>query len=192
MKKIKLLFVFIIGMMVLQSYGQENFKWDKVDSVNKTKSQIYSDTKMYVVKNIGQFQSDDKDGGIIVIKGELKELITFGVSPYTYYYNYNITFLIKDNKVKLILDNVICNKTEACKTRSYRIPCIPPFENDNYPDVSENVSLQMQNTGFGGNLTNLSKKKQRELMVNLKNDLQLIVDNYFLNIKLQSEITKEW
>lgn len=98
---------------------------------------------------------------------------------------------MKDNKVKIILDNVVCNKTEVCKTCTYRIPCIPPFEGENYPDVHESLSNQMQNTGFGGNMTNLSKKKQRELMLNLKNDLQTIVDSYIKEIKTVT-ITKEW
>lgn len=76
-----------------------------------------------------------------------------------------------------MLNNVTCNTTVAPAAAKYTIPCLPPFEEENYPDVF--------------NLTNLSKKKQKELMTNLKNDLQVIVDNYLIYIKKQS-INSGW
>lgn len=182
MKKIKLLFVFVIGMIALQSKAQTNFKWDKIDSVNKTKSQIYSDTKLFIAQtwNSAQnvIQNDDKESGSILIKGSIKETITYGVSPYTYWYNYSITFLMKDNKVRIILDNVICN-TMFITGSNVTVSCLPVFEDDNYPEVAFSMS-------------NLSKKKQKELMYKLKNDLQHIVDDYIKTIKSQSVISKEW
>lgn len=191
MKTIRLIILTLAILLANVSLSQDNFKWDKVDSVNKTKDQIYSDTKLYVAQNLSTPINDDKDGGIILVKGELKELITYGISPYTYYYNYNVTFLMKDNKVKILLNNVVCNRTEVCKACTYRIPCIPPFEGENYPDVSESLSNILQGNDRGGNFANLSKKKQRELMLNLKNDLQLVIDNYLKSIKTQS-VTKDW
>lgn len=181
MKK-QLIFVCVIGMMAVQSIGQTNFKWDKVDSVNKTKSQIYSDTKMFIAQTWKSaqdvIQNDDKETGSILIKGSTKQSITYGVSPYNYFYNYTITFLMKDNKVRIILENVTCSNMFITGS-NVTVSCLPTFEGENYPNTESSMS-------------NLSKKKQRELMFNLKNDLQLIVDSYTKSVKAPSVLTKEW
>ena len=182
MKKLNLIFVFVIGMMAFTAKAQVDFKWNKVDSVSKSKSQIYSDTKMFIAQYWKSahdvIQNDDKENGNVLIKGNTKQIIDYCMVTYTYYYNYTVTFLMKDNKFKLILDNVNCSSTVAPSNAKYTIPCIPPFEGESYPDVP--------------NWANLSKKKQRELMFNLKHELQLIVDNYTKYIKTPSVITKEW
>lgn len=158
------------------SFGQKDFKWTSIDSLNKTKEQIYSDTKLFIAQNWKSaqdvIQNDDKEAGVILIKGIDKEVINYCMSPYTYYYTYSVTFLMKDGKIKFVLDNVNCSSTLANPNAKYTIPCIPTFEGENYPDVP--------------NYANLSKKKQLELMTNLKANLQSIVDSYFSSIKKPS------
>lgn len=178
--KIKIL-TFLLNLTLLNSFSQTDFKWEKTDSVAKTKTQIYSDTKLFIAESWKSaqdvIQNDDKESGMILIKGIIKEEIVYGLSPYTYYYGYTVTFLMKDNKFKILLNNVTCNTTVAPVGARYTIPCLPPFEGENYPDVP--------------NWANLSKKKQKELMSNLKADLQGIVDSYLISIKKQS-INSGW
>jgi len=87
-----------------------NFKWEKTDSVAKTKSQIYSDTKMFIAEywksaqNV--IQNDDKEAGVILVKG----LCTITTSAWVNDYTYNVTFKMKENKYKIILDNVYAGK----------------------------------------------------------------------------------
>lgn len=167
-----MIIVFVIGMIALQSYGQDGFKWNKVDSVNKTKSEIYSDTKTYIAKtwNSAQnvIQNDDKDAGIILIKGSSKQSTVYCLSTFEYNYNYTITFMIKDNKVKILCSDVICNSAYG---GNVSINLLPPFDGENY-------------TGTGMN--KLSKKKQLEVMGNLRSDLQNIIDKYLLFVKSPS------
>ena len=67
-----LLLLFILGNIGL-SYSQTNFQWEKIDSVNKSKAQIYSDTKMFIAevwKSANSvIQNDDKESGLILVKG---------------------------------------------------------------------------------------------------------------------------
>lgn len=177
MKKIKLLFVFIIGMMVLQSYGQDNFKWNKVDSVNKTKSEIYSDTKMYIAQTWKSaqnvIQNDDKESGNILVKGQIiKHIIVMGLQDYCYTYNYTVTFLMKENKFKITLDNVYCESAIFMTNPSAYISKIQPFE--------------------GECTETFNKKKTNVMMSEVKSGLQNLVDDYIKTIKSPSVITKEW
>lgn len=48
MNRITLLTAFLLLFSVCNS--QDIFKWDRVDSISKTKAQIYSDTKMFITK----------------------------------------------------------------------------------------------------------------------------------------------
>jgi hypothetical protein len=73
-----------------------NFKWEKMDSVSKTKAQIYTDTKMFIseawksAKDV--IQNDDKDGGVILVKGISSPKINFMMNAYEYVYKYNVSF----------------------------------------------------------------------------------------------------
>ena len=177
----KTILTLLLTLSFITSFGQTDFKWEKTDSITKTKTQIYSDTKLFIAEAWKSaqdvIQNDDKEAGMILVKGTVKEEIMYGLTLYTYYYGYTVTFLMKDGKYKIVLNNVTCNTTVAPTGAKYTIPCIPPFEGENYPDVP--------------NWGNLSKKKQIELMTKLKVDLQGIVDNYLVSIKKQS-INSGW
>lgn len=109
----------------------------------------------------------------------MKECVAIPMTGiYTYYYGYTVTFLMKDNKFKIILDNVNCNDVIEPSGARYQLKCLPPFEDENYPGSVWEY--------------NIAKKQQKEVMINLKNDLQLIVDNYIRTIKQPSLLTKEW
>ena len=71
MKKIFSILLFTLSVNYL--FSQTDFKWEKIDSVPKTKYQIYSDTKMFIAENWKSvqnvIQNDDKEAGLILVKG---------------------------------------------------------------------------------------------------------------------------
>lgn len=165
---------FIIIFCVLISVNikaQENFKWAKTDSVTKTKSQIYSDTKMFIAKEWKSaqnvIQNDDKEAGVIIIKGATNIPVHF---PMTWNENpktkdvlffYTITFFVKENKYKIEIDNVYGTE----------VPC-----NDVYP---------------GKKITIIKENDYYESMYLLKSELSGIISNYDKFIKTASK-TENW
>ena len=168
--------------MISLCYSQANFKWEKVDSTLKTKNQIYSDTKMFIAETWKSakdvIQNDDKETGLILIKGVTIESVSLFMATYKYVYNYTITFKMKDNKYKIILDNVNCE--EAIFSGRGSIAEINPFEGDNCPPTGT-----LSHPG-------LPRGKAISMMANLKFDLQSIIDRYMEYIKKPSKGDEGW
>ena len=127
------------------SITYNNFTWDKTDSVGKSKSQIYSDTKMFIAETWKSaqavLQNDDKESGIVLIKGTILIEERFMSWTYKYYYGYNVTFKMKDNKYKIIIDNVYCDNAYVTDTRNSPVLKVDPFEGDNCPKLGLATSL---------------------------------------------------
>jgi hypothetical protein len=170
MKKVLFLMSAML-IITLSSFSQANFQWEKTDSVGKTKDQIYADTKMFIAQTWKSakdvIQNDDKESGVILIKGLNTQIIPSGSfsSKPNYYFKYNVTFRMKDNKYRISINNVECIEASY---RTYNYKLIQPFDGgeENAPSTAV-----------------LSKKKSVEMMVSLRNDLQSIVDQYMLYIK---------
>lgn len=168
----------ILLFLSLFTFSQTNFKWDKIDSCSKTKSQIYSDTKMFISETWKSskdvIQNDDKDGGMILIKGMTHINIKQGISPLTvYWYSYNIKFFMKDNKYKIIVSDVSCNDAICTNNSgSSHWPLITACDNCEYPGYWK-CSLKEPNYNL--------------LLSTLKQNLQDIVDSYEKTIKSQSQ-----
>ncbi len=181
MKKLILITVGIL--MFIFSNGQTNFKWEKTDSVAKTKAQIYSDTKMFIAEywksaqNV--IQNDDKESGTILIKGTsiMKEYVMNG--EYVYIYNYTVTFRMKNNKYRINIDNVYCESAYMTGSK-YSITKIEPFDGDNCPKTGT----------FSA--PGIPKKKAIPMMAKFKQDLQSIVDSYEEYIKKPSVSNSDW
>lgn len=176
-------------LLATVTFGQVNFKWDKVDSVDKTKAQIYSDTKLFIAKTWNSAQSviqnDDKEAGNILIKGLLiKEMVSGrGISAqvFGYVYDYTIIFMMKDGKYKIIIDNVSCTKAYFKANPTYKIALIQPFDGiDNCPE-----------TGTWKNL-GVSKETAVRMIGEIKLELQNIVDDYLKTIKMASTTNSGW
>jgi hypothetical protein len=113
------LFIFLQLLFTLNSLAQSNFEWVNTDSIQKTKDQIYSTTKMFIAETWKSskevIQNDDKDGGIILIKGKTKinweQPLKTGMTNMTIFheswYSYNVTFRMKNSKYQIKIDNVI-------------------------------------------------------------------------------------
>ena len=79
--------IFIISRKLVLLYKLN----EKIDSVNKTKLQIYTDTKMFIAEywksaqNV--IQNDDKDAGVILIKGSTTKFCTFMLNTHTFIFS---------------------------------------------------------------------------------------------------------
>lgn len=73
------------------TFGQINFRWEKIDSVAKSKSQIYSDTKMFIAEtwksSKSVIQNDDKENGAVFIEGTVEKIGGTGLRVATYWYS---------------------------------------------------------------------------------------------------------
>lgn len=182
MKKLILLIISISFSSL--TYSQNNFKWEFSDSISKTKLQLYSDTKMFIAqewklaKNV--VQNDDKDGGTILVKGSCIQKVNHYLNVFTYVYNYTITFRMKDNKYKIIIDNVYCESAIPVGQASYDILKIEPFDGEYVKGET------------GMHRFTLPEKKAIPMMVNLKTELQTIFNDYINYIKTTSNVDNNW
>ena len=170
MKKIILALIAITSSMI--GFTQTNFKLEKIDSISKTKSQIYSDTKMFITEfwksaqNV--IQNDDKEAGMILLKGTTKQSVSYALSTLEFWYSYNIKFLMKDNKYKIIADEIKYQSGPSSlwdKKAQYLVPL------EKFPGYST---------------SGLPEKQWNKLISNLKNEIGLIVESYEKYIKKQS------
>jgi len=110
------LFFFLLLLSTLNCLAQSNFEWVKTDSIQKTKEQIYSATKMFIAETWKSskevIQNDDKDGGIILLKGKteinFEEYVSMAKMTIFHdaWYSYNVTFRMKNSKYQIKIDNV--------------------------------------------------------------------------------------
>jgi hypothetical protein len=175
-----ILFIFLTYM----TYGQDAFQYSKSDTINKTKNQIYTDTKIFIANTWRSsqhvIQNDDKDAGIIIIRGSTTHKVNHLLNVYTYVYSYTFTFMMKDNKYKISLDNVFCDKAYPVGQANYNICKIEPF-NETYIKCK---------TGYNGPYT-LPEKKAIEMMDNLRTELMLIYYDYEKYISKSSKM-EDW
>lgn len=173
--------LFVVSLLITTVVsGQANFKWEITDSIPKTKNEIYSLTKMFIAETWKSaqavIQNDDKESGLILIKGSTIEGEEYWGTKYIYVYNYTVTFRMKDNRYKMTLDNVYCEKAYVPKD-NYSVTKIEPFDGDNCPETGT-----YQHIG-------ISKKKAIEMMNRLRQSLQNLVDYYpiFLNKEIEKD-----
>jgi hypothetical protein len=175
-------FNFIVTLLFIATitFGQTNFQWEKTDSVTMSKNKIYSLTKMYIGETWKSaqdvIQNDDKEGGVILVKGATLQEFVFMGGIYVYVYKYTVIFRMKDNKYKMTLNNVYCDDMYM-KSSGMKGTKIEPFEGDNCPETGT-----FSHPG-------LPKKKAILMMSEFKQSLQNLVNSYPEYLK--KEINKE-
>ena len=161
----KLLLISIALFLIYSASGQADFKWGKIDSIPKSKTQIYSDTKVFISgvwKASGKIiETDDKEAGVIVVKGKSSQIFNFALCPYEYTYEYIVTFKMRDGMYKITIDHVYCSSAFGGKDRS-PIKRIEPVDGIPYP----------LDTGW------LAEKRAVKMIQTLKQELQTILDSY--------------
>ncbi|MBK9151030.1 MAG: DUF4468 domain-containing protein [Saprospiraceae bacterium] len=168
MKKSLLFTLFLVVANI--SNSQDNFIWDEIiDSLNLNKDQIYSSTKMFIASNWNSanhvIQNDDKEAGNILIKGISHQKITAWLNTYNYIYSYTLTFKIKDNKVKVSIRDVFCDRAYLTSLKC-EPKLIHPFTGKNCPTT--------------GNINCLGPAKEKviAMMSQLNKELDSIIDLY--------------
>lgn len=153
----------------------QEIKWEKTDSVSKTKAQIYSDTKLFIVdywkSSKDVTQHDDKDGGIIMVKGLTEAKASVGLSQLIFYYSYTVKFLMKDGKYKIIVQDVLYHRGPSKAWDPY--------------------DLRVQETHPGLGKSGMSKKAWKTLMSSVKTQMEAIVYSYEKYIKSPS-LSSDW
>ncbi len=175
----------IICTLILSTiYAQENFTWSEIGTVQKSKSQIYSDTKMFIAKYWKSaqdvIQNDDKEMGIILIKGSSIKKVKYSMNDFTYVYYYNVTFRMKENRYKITIDMVHCDEAYPIGPARFEIPKIEPFDGEYIK------------ANFGWSGVTLPEKKALKMIAELKLEMQSIIDNYQIEIEIESSENDDW
>jgi len=180
LKRMKKLFLMIsASLMIAFSYGQTNFKWEKVDSVAKSKDQIYTDSKMFIAEfwksaqNV--IQNDDKQGGLILVKGASIQSKIFQLVNHTWTFSYTIKFMMKENKYRIVIEDVYCSSARCAQNEWPYMPVA-----DTYPSEK------------GLRITGVNEERYLEIMGSLKQELQSIADGYNTYIKKLSSSNNDW
>ena len=112
--------------------------YEKIDTISKSKNQIYSDTKMYIAENWKSaqnvIQNDNKEDGLILIKGTIGLDVGKGLKQFIYNYSYTVKFYMKDNKYKILIDNINPDYNQYNSTMFLSPPIC---ENCEFPGVSK-------------------------------------------------------
>lgn len=126
---------------------------------------MYSKTKLFIGETWKSaqdvIQSDDKEGGVVLVKGLSIQNLFYQMNDHRWTYSYTIKFMIKDNKCRVIIDDVKCI---GAKVGTYEWAHMPVA--DAYPATK------------GMKLTGVNEKRYLTLMSNLKAELQAVVDTY--------------
>ena len=161
----KVIFTAISLMILTLGYSQDNFKWEKIDSISKNKNEIYSLTKMFIGETWKSaqdvIQNDDKEGGMVLVKGLSIQSLYFQANDHRWTFSYTVKFLFKDNKYRVIIEDVFC---KSARCGQYEWPHMPVA--DTYP------------TEKGLKTTGVNEERYLEIMTSLKKELQSIVDRY--------------
>ena len=184
MKKIAVLIV--ISVLIITAQAQENFKWDEVIEQKGTKDELFSKAKLVLAQIYNDSEhvsrNTDKDAGIILSKPKTKVLLSFGMSYVDYYFEYELTLMVKDGRYRVLIDNVNC--TNAYSSDGSRIKWregVPVSTTYPFPESKNNMKT------YG-----LKAKKYFELMKPLRANLQNIFDRIKAEMQKESIINDEW
>jgi hypothetical protein len=175
----KLLFTTISMLFLTNVIGQTNFKWDKIDSIQKNQNELYSITKMFIGETWKSAQSviqnDDKEGGSILVKGLSVQSLYFQMNDHRWTFSYTVKFLFKEKKYRVIIEDVYCQSAVCAQ---YEWPHLPVA--DDYPIEK------------GLKLTGLNEERYLEVMTTLKKELQNIIDGYEDYLKSSKSNNGDW
>lgn len=128
----KTLLLTILSFLSIYCSAQSNFVV-RVDSSSKSKSEIYSDTKIFISENfkLSKIVVDDANGGMILISDR--------TTQYKFCYSYMVKFLIKDHKYQIIINDVRYKSGPGLdKSWDYsRLPFGNNLDNGMYPGYIE-------------------------------------------------------
>ncbi len=169
----KLILLAAIAFIAVSATAQA-FTVSEVDSVSKSKDELYTASKMFITQTWKSakdvIQMDDKESGIIMLKCKSVQERYYQMNNHVWIYSYSVTIRIKDNKYKISVEDVICEKAYAS---TYAWPLIQITEPSVYPGYVK---------------TSLNEERYNELTNAVKNEIKGIVSTYSesINKKIES------
>ena len=99
-----------------KSYDSLSYTWDAVaEFPEKTQEELYSITKMvisnYWVSAQDVIQNDDKENGMLVVKGVASVDVSQSGYFYTYDYAYTVTFMQKEGRCRIKISRLYCERS---------------------------------------------------------------------------------
>ena len=157
---------------VFNGFSQIISGYTITDSINKSKEQLYSETKVFIHNTWKSgkdvIQLDDKENGYILIKGVVGIPFSYNVHYTDVYYSYTAKFNIKNNKYRLILEDI------KYKYSSY------PFNSYSW----QNYFTKLLNNDYEGLFkSGMSEAKYNKFKSDLIYNLNLIGKTYTTQIK---------
>ena len=160
-------------LMTMVSFGQTpEMNLDKVFESVESKDILYSKSKIFISEMFKSakdvIQLDDKENGIILVKGVIKESFSYSLQSLDYYFSFTMKIYVKDNKYRIVISDVY-NSSAPYKYNKILI--------NNYR---------------GAFRDNLPKKKYWELMESLSkniNNFSISFENY---MKKEFIINDDW
>lgn len=176
MKKLSIVLLLAFMLIGIKSFCQDVYKFEKTDSVKKNKNQIYSDTKMFIAEYWKSAQSviqnDDKEGGMILIKGNISIQAGSGAGSGPWPYSYTIKFLIKENRYKIVISNIT--------------PELFPGTNKRSPEICNGCEFP------GAFKIDMFKAKWKDVQANFPIEMQKIMSDYSNYLQKESKANGDW
>lgn len=176
----KVLFV-ALSLFIVISINAQDFKFEKIIEINKSQSELYSLSKMFVAdfwnsaKNVTQNQDDALS--TIQLKA-IKDLeIKAGMGLVNLYtYKYSVKLQAKDNKCRIQIYDIECiDAYQSGLGTKHEIPQIQPFTGDDTEQKTKSM-------GKG-----ISKKKAVEMMNDLTSFFNSIILSYENQLKSSND-----
>jgi hypothetical protein len=142
----KILLILILFFTTWITYSQSKFSIEIIDSIKgKSKSEIYSATKLFIaeywVSANAVIQNDDKENGIILIKGLTKSNLDWREAIHSY----TLKFYMKDERCRIILDNVECVEGNMALAEEYPGARFAPYTRYIWEEFQKKIRENLYN-----------------------------------------------
>lgn len=182
----KLITLIVLAFVAFTSQAQENFVWDTIIDLPGTQDELFSKAKMVLAQDFNDAdnvtRNTDKEAGVILIKAQETVTIQQGFNYSTYYFEYQLTILAKDKKLRIILKDTRNTKITRTGSSSISISGNLPVSST-YPALSEKEGKKE----FG-----LNAKKYFEVMKPLHAKLQLVFTRIVADLQKENIIEDDW
>ncbi len=181
----KIVLLSIIVFISISIKAQENFEWDKIIEIEGTADQLFSKAKMVLASDFNDSENvtrnSDKEAGVIFVKAQETVYKSFSMYGLTFYFQYELTILVKENKVRINLKNV-----NNFKVLSQDYQTLP------YRRVPVSTTYPAANDKEGKKKFGLKAKQYFEVMKPLRNQLQDVFDMIVKDLQADNIINDDW
>jgi len=163
MKKLTTLLLILISF---GAFSQENFKWDKIYNIDGDQYELFIRAKNYISKIKGAQYSDEKNHVVSSYIKTKAKYETSAVAKNNIIFEYRLTIMTKDNKVRVLIDDV-----HSIENRYLNMPATTQYIGDRY---------------------NLNKECFAQLMRNLRDKLNIAVKDAEVKMNEPLVLFDEW